>query len=869
METIVKDYTEILALHHLKYRPVDFYYQVGEIEKVQGWIIHLSARWPQIPDLLTTILPILISQNIPFKVVQNKQKANLLCDGSLGYHQVGKVFCLYPPDDAISLALVKELLEITKDFKGCAVPTDFHLGGIVHTRYGSFKPQLVLDQNGRVERYIHDVNGQLIKDEYHTPFKFPKGVHWPFQEIAAPVSEVPTTFLKDRYKVFSTLKTDAKGRVMKSLRLNGFQVQWVVIKEAKHNVCVDQHGRDIRDRLSQQYILQNDLKEKVPVPEVYDFFKENGNSYLVMEYIKGKPLGQVIEGIYQSSAWFDLHLDKKLQLIDHLLALIDIISKLHQVGYVHRDINWVNFLVNRNKKIVAIDLELAYALNENNSQPPFTYGTPGFMSPEQLKIETPEPNQDIYSLGALMIRFFTNLNPIKFGIHPGLPDDLNFFIRNIEISRLISACLSSKPNDRPEIYAIKSTLKDFRLILSNSEQSSADLGRPPTDRQHIHEVIQCLINTLANPVMVKPGYIWHSHAVQDNELLANLQSGVSYYPGLYAGVGGVMYMLAKAKRAGYNVEIAREVYVRSWEYLHENFLNALPNMVPGFYHGAAGVALSIAKGIEAGLIDPEYQNSIEKCLELTVDSFSIAHGAAGQGLAALHCSILDPKSAQRILRKCVELLLENQQKDGAWLTVPLAGGRSLRYTGFSQGVAGICYFLLRYYDHYQDDRVPDAVSKALHFLLKRAKKGKKGTYWYVSDRKKIFDPWLNDGIAGVALCLIAAYKILDDPAYKNIAESALRFNPEYVVFPDFSFAQGLTGLAHTYLTAAKVFESEEWQSRADFILHTLIHASQGDKKELYYWIIDDNKPPTADFMIGNTGILHFLLHYLSPETTHS
>ena len=855
----VEDYAEILEPFDLRFNENGIYYEVGKPEKVQGWILHLSCVWPQVPDMLNTILPLLVAHKIPFKVAQNKGKTEMLCNGSLGYHQLSKVFCLYPETDALALTLAKKLLAITQDFQGGAIPTDFHLGGTLYTRYGSFNPQLYLDDTGRVERYILDANRQWIKDEYTTPFRFPKGIPWPFGEIAAPVQEVPSTFLKDSYKIFKTLKNDAKGRVMKSLRWNGLKVEWIIIKEAKKGVFLDEEGRDNRNRLQWQYHLQRDLEGKIPIPKVYDFFEENGNSYLVMEYIKGRPLSNVIGKIYQSSVWSHLDADKKLLLVDYLLQLVDTIDTMHQEGYVHRDINPVNFILDRQGKFVAIDLELAYSLRESTPHPPFTLGTPGFMSPEQQAVKAPEVKQDIYSLGAVMISCFTNLSPAKFAAgNPELPDRLNFFIDNQPVSDLIGACLSIEPEKRPGLNVIKSTLQKFREAL--------DIPGPvaTNSAENIGDAIAGLIHALGNSELVKPGRVWHSNTTQENEQLANIQTGICYNTGYYSGVSGVMYALALAKCKGYNVDATEDIYLRSLHFLQDNFLNVLPNVIPGLYHGAAGVAVALAKGIKARLIDPEYRSSIEKCLDLPTDTLNIAQGVAGQGWAVLQClDLLEPEVTDRILQRCVTTLLDNQQKNGSWLSPSPAGGCPIRFTGFSQGVAGICCFLLEHQDRYPDGQVEEAVVKALRWLIKRSKKSKKGFYWWITDSKKSFNWWLEDGTAGIALSFIHAYKVLEDPAYKKIAEGALQTNASDFVHPDFTLAHGITGLAETYLTAARVFENEVWQQRADFILSVLMQVYRGGDQSTCHWVMEDHKSPTADLMVGNGGILHFLLRHQS------
>ena len=859
----VEDYADILEKYDLDYKQLGYYYQVGEIEKIQGWILHLSSIWTETPTLLERLVPLLKSYDVPFKVVQGKVKACMICNGDLGYNKLGKVFCLYPPTDEEAVSLAKELLTITKDFQGCAIPTDFCLGGILHTRYGGFNPKLKYDDQGGVERYIYDTSGKLVKDEYTTPFKFPKGIPWPFQTIAAPVEEIPSTFLKDTYKVFSTIKNDAKGRVMKSLRMKGLKIEWILIKEAKHGVFSDGSARDNRDRLRWQYKLQNDLQDKIPVPKVYDFFEEKGNSYLVMEFIKGKLLGEVIANLLQSTVWFNLDANRQLLLVDYLLKLIDSISTLHKTGYVHRDISPMNFILNRKNEFVAIDLELSYSINENTPSPPFALGTPGFMSPEQQKVLSPATNQDIYNLGALMIMFFTNFNPVKFEQdQPRLLDDLNFFVRNTKLSKLIVKCLDQDPGNRPNIGDVKLSVENFRETLINSQQEEA-----PISRSSLNEYIEKIIDTLSGPVMASPGQPWFSNRINKNEQLVTPQATITFNKGLYSGVSGVMYVLAMAKSQGYSIGKTPGVYLKGLGNLETEFFSALPNVIPGLYYGAAGVALSLAKGIETGLIDIEHQPMIEKCLDLQIaDKFDVAHGMAGQGLAALSCgSLLAQQTKDQVLQRCIEAILANQQRDGSWLTTPGGNQRPMKYTGFSQGVAGICYFLLKYYEDYKDEKVIPTLLKGLLWLRKNAKKNKKGLiHWFTQDSKKEFKYWLSDGNAGVILTLIRAYEILRDPAYGELAEEALNGYPPYLVDSNLSWANGMVGLAETYLIAADTFKSEKWRERADFIIDMLIHTSKG-RDQSRYWIIENNVIPTADFMIGNSGILHLFLKYDSPK----
>ncbi len=171
----------------------------------------------------------------------------------------------------------------------------------------------------------------------------------------------------------SVLKNDAKGRVMKCIRLNGFRVQWCIIKEANHDVCADAEGRDVRDRLKWQYELQTDLQGKVRVPVVYEYFEMNGNTFLAMEYVRGKLFIDVVNEVFNVLPWQDLPVAKKLYLIKCMASVVDVIGTLHQNGYVHRDINPMNFILDKKNAAIPIDLELAYSVKRNRPVKPFLY----------------------------------------------------------------------------------------------------------------------------------------------------------------------------------------------------------------------------------------------------------------------------------------------------------------------------------------------------------------------------------------------------------------------------------------------------------------------------------------------------------------
>src|ERR1700744_4765670 len=80
----IDDYSKILDRCNINYAREGYHLKVGEITQVQGWILHLSIVRTQVAEVLEKIVPLLVGQNIPFKVVQDKETARNVLDGNLG-----------------------------------------------------------------------------------------------------------------------------------------------------------------------------------------------------------------------------------------------------------------------------------------------------------------------------------------------------------------------------------------------------------------------------------------------------------------------------------------------------------------------------------------------------------------------------------------------------------------------------------------------------------------------------------------------------------------------------------------------------------------------------------------------------------------
>jgi serine/threonine protein kinase len=870
----ILNYSQLLDQYGIDFKRAENFLLVGEVDWVQGWILDISVVQTQVIPLLKCIIPLLIQENVPFQLVRNIEIARSVLAGEFGYSTFAKIISIYPKNDEYACRLALELIKLTARFKGPQIPTDHQLGGVVYTRYGAGKPIIRTNHNNNIEeKYIYDSKGNLVKEPLTIPFCKPDGISWPFESIASTQPPKLQTILQDRYKPMAILKEDNKGSVRKGLWLEKiYKIRWCVLKEGKQNMNLDEWGRDIHDRLQWQFDLQRDLAGQIPLPKIYDFFKENGNTYLVMEFVRGVALDTYVVDILRGRPWPVQPLEVRLVLLDYAVQILDIIEKMHVLGYIHRDIMPNNFLVASQHRIWLIDLELSYSQRLQKPFPPFRLGTPGFMSPEQELAQTPTIEQDIYAIGSLLALMLTGLLPSAFSTED--PEVLNvqwnLLIDDSTFVNILVACLSSDPNSRPKMSTLKASLEEFRnRQLATESLRGTDMKLPVVKNEILKDSICNALAGLATPILIKSNQLWFARKEEEDSMAYYQSKSVSVYRGFYQGLSGVLYLLAKAKQAGFSISSCIRSYEKSLAFIRENNSGQIAAIPAGLYTGTAGMALAMVKGIETGLIQRD--TAIEQDVTLylqneNIHGCGIANGLAGKGLVLLRADeVLPNPTITASLKITVDQLLALQQGDGSWEAPANRSNKKVKITGLGHGIAGITCFLLEYLKKYKNREVSLAVEKSLHWLIRQSHNKKGSTIWYINDKNHQIDTSLDNGIAGIILSLIKAYDVLQDPLYRQLAQRVLTSIPENWMKRDLTLATGLTGIGEVYLEAANVFKSQEWQSRANWIAQFILHYVRKQKDGTYYWLTEGIPIPTAGLMQGNSGVIHLLIRFYQPD----
>ena len=141
------------------------------------------------------------------------------------------------------------------------------------------------------------------------------------------------------------------------------------------------------------------------IVEMYDVGEDQGIYYIVMEYIEGKTLKQLIKkrgGLTLSEA------------IDIMLQITDGISQAHDSYIIHRDLKPQNIMIKEDGSIKITDFGIAMALNSTQlTQTNSVMGSVHYLPPEQASGKGSTIRSDIYSMGILFYELLTGNLPFK------------------------------------------------------------------------------------------------------------------------------------------------------------------------------------------------------------------------------------------------------------------------------------------------------------------------------------------------------------------------------------------------------------------------------------------------------------------------
>jgi serine/threonine protein kinase len=213
------------------------------------------------------------------------------------------------------------------------------------------------------------------------------------------------------YRVVTELAKGGMGSVYRAHHL--YLPREVVVKSIQLDSFSEAAQELLRARFRREAFIQSQF-DHPNIVRVLEFFEARENYYLVMEYVPGVSLRELLDKQGIPAAKQAVHLFKQiLSAVDyaHNFNYLDEAGR-RQTGIIHRDINPSNLLLDNSGRVKIADFGTVKAAGTTRlTQIGFHPGTIEYMSPEQLRGGEIDWRSDIYSIGVTFYELLTGHLP--------------------------------------------------------------------------------------------------------------------------------------------------------------------------------------------------------------------------------------------------------------------------------------------------------------------------------------------------------------------------------------------------------------------------------------------------------------------------
>ena len=208
---------------------------------------------------------------------------------------------------------------------------------------------------------------------------------------------VPGQVIHGRYRIVTPLSSQGGMSAVYEVMDNTLNVHCALKEMVPYPGTDGSALPELREQFRQEARLLASLRHP-NLPRVSDHFEEDGNAYLVMDFVYGRRLDEVIA--QEGNRTED-------EVLEWARQLIQALAHCHERGVIHRDVKPQNVIITWQGQAVLVDFGLAKLVDPDDPRTRTVMrglGTPEYAPPEQYDTRKggTDPRTDIYSLGATL-----------------------------------------------------------------------------------------------------------------------------------------------------------------------------------------------------------------------------------------------------------------------------------------------------------------------------------------------------------------------------------------------------------------------------------------------------------------------------------
>lgn len=228
------------------------------------------------------------------------------------------------------------------------------------------------------------------------------------------------------------------------------------------------------------------------VVTVHDIGQDGHRHYIVMEFVEGQTVKQLIKSFNDQAQFMPLN-----YALDLIIGVCDGIGYAHRAGLVHCDVKPHNVIVTPDQRVKVADFGIARAVSDATQHEKMSqvWGTPQYFAPEQASGEAMTPATDVYAIGVMLFEMLTGRLPFTAESHtamalkhlqekPPLVSEFNPAVPH-QIALVINKVLAKEPTGRYRTAGqLGRILNTYRLhSFAETGSQAAPIKVEPPDSQ--------------------------------------------------------------------------------------------------------------------------------------------------------------------------------------------------------------------------------------------------------------------------------------------------------------------------------------------------------------------------------------------------